>query len=160
MLQSVEVLPKPMLEPVGDFDQVLKTLGLRSSSPAAQALEKACENQPVFLMFRTGNRVDVGAWFSKPLAWILVLDDRLIRFGANRSADRWSAKTWAFADLDVPVYNHATGELVFSKKGIVDPFVHPGVSEEPGPDRVLLLPVEAHQVISQVFHFCPEFSNR
>jgi hypothetical protein len=159
MQQSVEVLPMPLLEPIGDFDQVLNTLGLTSSSPAAKVLNQACENHPVFLMFPTGNRVDVGAWVFKPRAWIMVLDDRLIRFGASRSGQRWSAKTWAYADLEAPVYNHATGELVFPKKGIVDPFVHPGVSEEPGPDRVLLLPVEAHQVISQIFHFCPEFSN-
>lgn len=131
MPRFTEELPAPAAAPKADRDAAFARL----TAGERQTLERALAGRPLFWFGPTRTRVDVGEWFRRARVWLGVSRDDLVLLAHGKVP---FVERVPLDDLGGTQYNVITGELVL----------------EPAPSlslkRVVLPPVEAGQVLSQI----------
>ncbi len=81
-------------------------------------LDRVRQGRPVFLLARTGSRVDVGLWFRQARLWLACLDDTLCLFAYG---PRPLVEVHLYEALAGSLVNPITGDLVLAEKEATTP---------------------------------------
>ncbi len=118
MLRERGVDMHPLSETSEELPAVLETPIERSGEiwdelmeEGKKLLEEASGGADIFMLVRTGARIDTGNWLANGTVWVIVMKDALGLFAAG-------AKPYVehvpFRFLRDSLYNHVTGELVLA----------------------------------------------
>jgi hypothetical protein len=107
---------------------------------SANLLRKLIAGRDVFLIVRTGTKVDVGSWLFRGRIWLAVLDDCIVVAATARGGARPLAETIPFNRLRRSQYNHVTGQLALAPAGLA------------GTKGLAMSPIEGRQVLAQIYH--------
>ena len=99
-------LPPPNTKPIED---VTRSAGL--GTECGRFLRAQIGNEAVFLLLKTGSRVDVGTWFFKRRVWVCLLGKELVLFASGK---RPYIERVPFERLHSSRYNHVTGEVMLA----------------------------------------------
>ncbi len=100
-------LPPAITEPLGPEAGVFKGL----PKPEKELLEKLRGGDGIFLVLKTGTRVDTGGWLRKRRVWAFVFSGELVLLAGGRKS---YVEKVPFGRLGEARYNHVTGELVLA----------------------------------------------
>ena len=125
-------LPPPATEPLGDDAQAWS--GLDRDERAL--LDETRQGRALFFMARSKTTVDVGHWFSRGTLAVAAAADDLLLFAYGKKP---YVEKIPFRFLGQSLYNHVTGEIVFSP------------ALEARTQSLRLPPVEGYQLLAQIY---------
>jgi hypothetical protein len=107
--QSAE-LPPARKEPLD------KTGGAFSRMPYRERFlaEQLLASEDVFVVARTGTKIDVGSWLLRGRVWVFALADSLAIVACGPAGSRVRAERIPYEELRESQYNHVTGELALA----------------------------------------------
>ena len=129
-------LPPARLEPLDTAGGALACMRYRERFLAEQLLEA----RDVFVVVRTGTKIDVGNWLLKGRVWVFALADALAVIACGPAGPRCRAENIPYTDLRESQYNHVTGQLVLAP---VEDLPFRGLKVEP---------ITGYQVLAQIYH--------
>ncbi len=107
--QSLE-LPPARKEPLARTGGAFSRMGYRERFLAGQLLA----SEDVFVIARTGTKIDVGSWLLRGRVWVFALADSLAVLACGRAGLRVRAEKIPYEKLRESQYNHVTGELALA----------------------------------------------
>jgi hypothetical protein len=133
---NADNLPPALTEPLPAADAIIAKMPRGSAALARQLIA----GRDVFLIVRTGTKVDVGSWLFRGRIWLAVLDDGLAAVASAPGGARPLAEIVPFHGLRRSRYNHVTGQLVLAPTGLA------------GTKGLAMSPIEGCQVLAQIYH--------
>jgi hypothetical protein len=125
-------LPPAQRAPLGFDDAAFRHL----SDPERRLVEETLHDKTVYFFTHTASTVDVGHWLSAGVVWAAATDSEIVLMAAGR---RPFVDWIPFDVLQSSIYNHVTGEVVFS----------------PAPEvrmrAVRLSPAVGYQMLAQIY---------
>jgi hypothetical protein len=107
--QSPE-LPPAREEPLARTGGAFSRMGYRERFLAEQLLA----SEEVFVIARTGTKIDVGSWLLRGRVWVFALADSLAIVACGPAGLRVHAEKIPYEELRGSQYNHVTGELALA----------------------------------------------
>ncbi len=101
--------------------------------------KKIIDGQDIFLIVRTGTKVDVGSWLTRGRVWLVALEDSLVLVATGLAGPRPLAERIEYDRLRESQYNHVTGQLVLSPAKLA------------GTRGLNLPPIQGCQVLAQIY---------
>jgi hypothetical protein len=133
-------LPPALTAPLAAPGGALARMPRRTRAMA----EGLIAGQEVFLVVRTGTKVDVGSWIARGRVWLAVLGDSLVVVASGIAGPRPLAERIPFSRLRESRYNHVTGQLALAPATLA-PAARAGVR------GLSLAPIEGCQVLAQIY---------
>ena len=124
-------LPPAIAAPLGPEAGVFTRL----PRPEKELLEKHRGGDGIFLVVKTGTRVDTGGWLRKRRVWVFVFSGEFVLLAGGRKS---YVEKIPFGRLGETRYNHVTGELVLAPAD--------GMRVR----KVRVSPLEGYQMLAQV----------
>jgi len=103
-------LPPAREGPPARAGGVFSRMGYRERFLAEQLLA----SEEVFVIARTGTKIDVGSWLLRGRVWVFALSDSLAIVACGPAGLRVRAEKIPYDDLRESQYNHVTGELALA----------------------------------------------
>jgi hypothetical protein len=125
-------LPPPLTDPLEKDGEEFQHLS-RSEHKVA---EEALGDRPVYFLSKSDTTVDVGHWLNEGIAWVAATENEVVLFAAGR---RPFIEEIPFTRLYKSLYNHITGEVVFSP------------AEAESMTRIRLSPAHGFQLLAQIY---------
>jgi len=129
-------LPPVHKEPLDKTGGAFSRMPYREGFLAAQLLA----SDDVFLVARTGTKIDVGSWLLRGRVWVFALADSLAVLACGSVGSRPRADRIPYDQLRESQYNHVTGELALAPAAGL-PFRGLGVD-----------PITGYQILAQIYH--------
>jgi len=128
-------LPQALTQPLAAPGADLAPMPRRTRALA----EKLIDRQDVFLVARTGTKVDVGSWLAQGRVWLVALEDSLVVVATGMAGARPLAEKIGYDRLRQSQYNHVTGQLALSPAKLS------------GTRGLHLPPIEGCQMLAQIY---------
>lgn len=128
-------LPQALTQPLTEPSAELARMPRRTRTLA----EGLIDGQDVFLVVRTGTKVDVGSWLARGRVWLVAMDDSLVVVATGMAGARPLAERIGYDRLGESQYNHVTGQLALSPAKLA------------GARGLNLPPIEGCQVLAQIY---------
>ncbi|MBL7133811.1 MAG: hypothetical protein ISS78_06915 [Phycisphaerae bacterium] len=128
-------LPQALTQPLAAPSGELARMPRRTRALA----EGLIDRQDVFLVIRTGTKVDVASWLARGRVWLVALEDSLVVVATGMAGPRPLAERIGYERLRESQYNHVTGQLALSPAKLA------------GVRGLNLPPIEGCQMLAQIY---------